>query len=158
RLLADHRTLRLVVLNSCEGARGNMSDLFSSTASVLMGRSIPAVLAMQYEITDEAAITLARTFYTALAKGMPIDMAVSESRKTMSFLGGGSVQWGTPVLYMRSSNGVLFYVKSETDVPSAKKEQWLDLGDKDFNAGHYAEALAAYEQAIRLDSNFIMAY
>src|SRR5436305_14467755 len=33
RLLADHRSLRLVVLNSCEGARGSSHDIFSSTAS-----------------------------------------------------------------------------------------------------------------------------
>ena len=114
RLLADHRALRLVVLNSCEGARGSIRDLFSSTASILVGRGIPAVLAMQYEITDRAAITLARAFYTALANGMPVDAAVSEARKTMSIRGGVSVEWGTPVLYMRSPDGVLFRVKPET--------------------------------------------
>lgn len=113
RLLADHHALRLVVLNSCEGAHGSSRDLFSSTAAILVGRGIPAVLAMQYEITDRAAITLARAFYTALADGMPVDVAVSEARKTMSRQGGVSVEWGTPVLYMRSPDGVLFEQEGE---------------------------------------------
>ena len=56
RLLDDHFPLRLVLLNSCEGARGGERDVFSSTAATLVSRGIPAVLAMQYEITDEAAI------------------------------------------------------------------------------------------------------
>jgi hypothetical protein len=41
RLLADHRSLRLVILNSCEGARGSERDLFSSTASILVRRGLP---------------------------------------------------------------------------------------------------------------------
>ncbi|MHB8595439.1 MAG: CHAT domain-containing protein [Ktedonobacteraceae bacterium] len=108
RLLADHRSLRLVILNSCEGARGSKRDIFSSTAATLVRRGIPAVLAMQYEISDKAAIELSRTFYEALSDGMPIDMAVSEARKTVSLAVTNSLEWGTPVLYMRSPDGVLF--------------------------------------------------
>ena len=77
RLLADHRSLRLVLLNACEGARGGGQDVFSSTASILVRRGIPAVLAMQYEITDRAAIEFARAFYETLARGLPVDAAVS---------------------------------------------------------------------------------
>jgi formylglycine-generating enzyme required for sulfatase activity len=110
RLLADHDTLRLVLLNSCEGARGSERDIFSSTASVLVRRGIPAVLAMQYAITDHAAIEFARTFYEAVGDGMPVDGAVAEARKAISFAVNNTVEWGTPVLYMRSPDGVLFEV------------------------------------------------
>src|SRR6266568_4285519 len=113
RLLADHRSLRLVVLNSCEGARGSEYDIFSSTAAILVRRGIPAVLAMQYEITDRAAIELSRAFYEALADGMPVDAAVSEARKAISFGITNTLEWGTPVLYMRSSEGVLFEMKQQ---------------------------------------------
>jgi hypothetical protein len=47
RLLADQGSLRLVVLNSCEGSRGSGQDVLSSTAATLMRRGIPAVVAMQ---------------------------------------------------------------------------------------------------------------
>ena len=84
RLLDDHRPLRLVLLNACEGARGSERDLFSSTAATLVRRGIPAVLAMQYAITDHAAIEFARAFYEALADGMPVDTAVAEARTAVS--------------------------------------------------------------------------
>jgi tetratricopeptide (TPR) repeat protein len=110
RLLIDHRSLRLIVLNSCEGARGSTHDIFSSTATILVRRGIPAVLAMQYEITDRAAIELSRAFYEALTDGLPVDAAVSEARKAISLSVENTLEWGTPVLFMRSPNGVLFAV------------------------------------------------
>jgi hypothetical protein len=103
--------LRLVLLNSCEGARGSQRDIFSSTASILVRRGIPAVLAMQYEITDRAAIEFARAFYGALADGLPVDAAVAEARVAVSLGMTNTVEWGTPVLYMRSPDGVLFQVQ-----------------------------------------------
>jgi formylglycine-generating enzyme required for sulfatase activity len=117
RLLADHASLRLVMLNSCEGARGSEHDIFSSTAAILVRRGILAVLAMQYEITDRAAIEFARTFYEALGDGMAVDGAVAEARKAISFAVTNTVEWGTPVLYMRSPDGVLFHV---TGAPRAR--------------------------------------
>ena len=122
RLLADHRSLRLVILNSCEGAKGSEHDIFSSTASILVRRGIPAVLAMQYEITDRAAIEFARAFYRALANGLPVDAAVTEGRKAISFAIENTVEWGTPVLYMRSPDGVLFNIDKQK-VKGRKKAQ-----------------------------------
>ena len=54
-LLGDHEPLRLAVLNACESGRTDVTDVFSSTAGTLVRRGTPAVVAMQYEITDEAA-------------------------------------------------------------------------------------------------------
>lgn len=108
RLLSDHRTLRLAVLNSCLGAKASATDVLSSTAAVLVGRGLPAVVAMQFEISDEAAIEFSRSLYDAIAEGMPIDAAVAEARKAMITRATHSVEWGTPVLHMRSPDGVLF--------------------------------------------------
>jgi CHAT domain-containing protein len=87
-LLADQRPLRLVVLNACQGAEGSRQDVFSSTASILVRSGLPAVLAMQYSITDTAALAFSRAFYEALADSLPVDAVVSEARKAVS-LGGG---------------------------------------------------------------------
>jgi WD40 repeat protein len=110
-LLADHRSLRLALLNACEGAQGNERDLFSSTAAILARRGIPAVLAMQYAITDRAAIECTRSFYEALADSLPVDAAVSEARKSISLEISNTLEWATPVLYMRSADGALFDVE-----------------------------------------------
>lgn len=116
RFLSDNRTLRLVVLNACEGARGSDRDIFSSTASILVQRGLPAVLAMQYEISDRAAIELARSFYESLAEGLPVDAAVAEARKSVSVAVNNTVEWGTPVLYMRAPDGVLFELTERPDI------------------------------------------
>lgn len=108
RLLADHGSLRLAVLNACDGARGNDASRFSSTAAVLMRRGLPAVVAMQHPISDDSAVEFSREFYGALAGGLPVDGAVAEGRKAVSLLGGSGYEWGTPVLHMRSADGMLF--------------------------------------------------
>ena len=107
-LLHDHRTLRLAVLNSCEGARNSSTDPFSSVAATLIRQGIPAVVAMQFEITDEAAIKFSSEFYAALVDGYPVDAAVTEARKAIYFM-PNDVEWGTPVLYLRSPDGKLFH-------------------------------------------------
>ena len=106
-LLHDHPSLRLAVLNSCEGARNSLTDPFAGVATGLIRQGVPAVVAMQFEITDEAAITFAGGFYAALAQGFPVDAAVAEARKAI-YIQPNDIEWGTPVLYMRSSDGVLF--------------------------------------------------
>ncbi|MBN2394269.1 MAG: SUMF1/EgtB/PvdO family nonheme iron enzyme, partial [Anaerolineae bacterium] len=111
RLLADHRDLRLALLNACEGARGSTQDIFSATAAILIRRGLPAVLAMQYPITDRAAIEFSRTFYEALADGLAVDTATTEARQAISYVAPHSVEWGIPVLYMRATDGVLFDVQ-----------------------------------------------
>src|SRR5215203_6366268 len=109
-LLDDHYPLRLVFLNSCEGARGSENDAFSSTAATLVRRGMPAVVAMQYEITDSAAIEFSRDFYEALADSLPVDAAVTEARAAVSM--DSMLEWGTPVLYMHSPDGRIFDIST----------------------------------------------
>jgi CHAT domain-containing protein len=111
-LVDDHYFLRLVFLNSCEGARGSPRDAFSSTAATLVRSGIPAVVAMQYEITDRAAIEFSRSFYDAVADRLPIDAAVAEARTAVKM--GSALEWGTPVLYLRSGDGLIFNIPPKT--------------------------------------------
>jgi streptogramin lyase len=108
-LLRNERSLRLVVLNSCEGARTSHVDPFSGVASSLLRCGLPAVVGMQAEITDEAAITFAERFYTALALGYPIDIAMTQARTTI-FAARLGLEFGTPVLFLRGEETRLFRV------------------------------------------------
>ncbi|MGH7494679.1 MAG: CHAT domain-containing protein [bacterium] len=110
-LLHDEHTLRLAVLNACEGARGTRQDLFAGPAQSLMQQGIPAVLAMQFEIRDEVAITFAHEFYSALVRGQSIEAALAETRKKI-FFHGHELEWAAPVLYLRAPDGRIFNVKS----------------------------------------------
>jgi tetratricopeptide (TPR) repeat protein len=122
-LLDDHYFLRLVFLNSCEGARGSPRDAFSSTAATLVRAGIPAVVAMQYEITDGAAIEFSRSFYDAVADRLPIDAAVAEARTAVKM--GSALEWGTPVLYMRSEDGLIFDM-----LPKGRDTEPTELAEK----------------------------
>jgi hypothetical protein len=73
---------------------------------------------MQFEITDDAAISLTREFYSAIADGYPVDTALGEARKAI-FAQGNELEWATPVLYMRSSNGRIFRMRSSLGTPGA---------------------------------------
>ena len=113
-LLHDCRPLRLALLNACEGGRPSRTDPFAGTAQSLLQQGVPAVIAMQFEISDEAAITFAQGFYGALADSYPVDAALTQARRAI-FAQGNDLEWGTPVLYMASNDGHLFDVVTETD-------------------------------------------
>jgi hypothetical protein len=122
-MLSSHRSLRLIVLNACEGARAGSSDPFGGVAQSLVQQGIPAVIAMQFEITDEAAITFAEELYAAIADGYSVDAALGESRRAI-FASGNDVEWATPVLYTRSPNGQLFKMtKRSMEAEGLAKEQ-----------------------------------
>lgn len=106
-LLHDHRTLRLAVLNACEGARGNRTDPYAGTAQGLMRQGIPAVVAMQFPISDTAAIDFAESLYESVADGYPLDASVAEARKAIKNE-PNAIEWGTPVLYLRAPDGRIF--------------------------------------------------
>ena len=111
-LLTSERHLRFAFLNACLGAAGGERDVFASTAATLVQRGTPAVLAMQYEITDKAAIEFGQTFYEALADGLPVDTATTMARQAIHFGVPNSLEWGTPVLYSRATSGALFVVNA----------------------------------------------
>ena len=110
-LLHDHQSLRMVVLNACEGARTSQSDPYAGVAQTLVQQGIPAVIAMQFPIFEESAIEFAFEFYGAIVDGFPIDTAISEARKAI-FTTGNETEWATPVLFMNSPDGRIFDLHS----------------------------------------------
>jgi hypothetical protein len=105
--LRDHQSVRLVILNACEGARSSRTDPFAGTAQTLIRAGVPAVIAMQFEVTDDAAITFSSELYTSIALGDSVDRALSEARKAI-YLDGNELEWATPVLYLRSPDSRIF--------------------------------------------------
>jgi formylglycine-generating enzyme required for sulfatase activity len=105
-LLHDHGALRLIFLNACQGAQGGRSDPWAGVAQRLVQQGAPAVLAMQFPVSDGAAIALAQAFYQALADGLPADTALSQARKAVAAQGNRQ-EWATPVLFSRSDDNRL---------------------------------------------------
>ncbi|MGH3988264.1 MAG: CHAT domain-containing protein, partial [Pseudonocardiaceae bacterium] len=128
RYLEDSQSLRLVVLNACESGRTGL-DALSGTAATIMRVGVPAVVAMQYEISDPGAITFAKSFYQGLATGRTLDRAVTAARGAMKDANRDTLEWGTPVLYLRSEGARIFDVtttapaKAPTKVPPPSASQ-----------------------------------
>lgn len=105
--LSDFPTFRLVVLNACESAivpDATGIDPLGSVASSLVLGGIPAVVAMQFPISDQAAITFSRVFYQRFAAGDPVDAAVAEGRQAVHSADPGGFEWATPVLFLRGQD------------------------------------------------------
>lgn len=107
-LFLGDRDLGLVVLNSCRGATMSSYRTMAGIAPRLVQRGIPAVVAMQYPITDNTAKKFADEFYRFIALGWPVDAAIQSTRNAISIeTGTGKPDFATPVLYMRAKDGVI---------------------------------------------------
>ena len=137
-ILKDEISLRLAVLNACEGGRSSVEDPFSGVATSLIEFEIPAVIGMQFEITDRSAIVFASEFYSALADGFPVDSALAEARKAI-YADENDVEWATPVLFMRVQDGLLF----EMPAHASARDQKPDPSVAEAAAKAEAEAVKA---------------
>jgi hypothetical protein len=98
------RETRLVFLEVCEGAASDSYTAFSGTALRLAYHRVPAVIAMRYEISNEAANAFSLRFYRELYERRPIDKAVQAARCELSkYLNDeefSSREFGCPVLFL----------------------------------------------------------
>ncbi len=94
----------LVTLNACLSAASG-ETAFSNLASALVRQKIPYALGMRFRIGDDDARTFSHTFYTHLARGVSVEVALWQARRALyqtrlaiqSHPHLGSV--GVPVLY-----------------------------------------------------------
>lgn len=122
--LALHPATQLVVLNACETAQGRPSDPFSSIAYSLTMSGIPAVVAMQFMILDEAARQFANAFYTRLAQGETIEGAVAQARRDIYSASDNvdRLDWAAPLLYVSSSNSLTLRLPDKAEIPTHSKK------------------------------------
>jgi hypothetical protein len=105
------RTVKLVLLNACLGARGARLAPFTSVGAQLLQAGLPAVVAMQASIRDDAAIGFAHFLYEELVCGPcpgQIDLAVAAARSTLYAVNPGDFSYATPVLWLNASDGRIF--------------------------------------------------
>jgi hypothetical protein len=85
-------------------------------------QGVSALLAMQFAVSDRSAIALAHEFYLALSDGLPIESATGEARKAI-FSEGEPFEWGTPVLFSRSPDGMILAVQQESEQEGSKESE-----------------------------------
>lgn len=120
QMLRNHASLKLVVLNSCRGGELSETKPLVGMAAALVKEGIPAVIAMQYEVRDDEAITFAGTFYRALFTGPDrgrVEIALSHARNALSVKYQGTMALGIPVLFTHAREGVLFDLGADQSLP-----------------------------------------
>jgi hypothetical protein len=147
--LHNHDALRLVVLNACEGARSDPTDPFAGTAQTLIQQGIPAVVAMQFEITDRAAIAFTSELYAAVADGYPLDAALSQARQAI-YTDVSEIEWATPVLYLRAPDGHIFDVTPTIRTRPDEERAEREAAEREAAEREAAEREAAEREAAEL--------
>jgi hypothetical protein len=104
-LLTNAGGPQLVILNSCNGARSASGDLFSSTAAALALAGVPAVIAMQFPVSDDMAVAFSAHLYEYLSEGDTVQKALAGTRIELKH--EGISEWIAPVLYMQTDDGQL---------------------------------------------------
>ncbi len=148
-LLHDARTLQLAVLNACEGARTSGRDAFSGVGQALVRQGLPAVVAMQTEISDRAALVFSHEFYWFLTRGLGIDAAMCEVRKAMA-VSDEAAEWGTAVLLRSGSEQPFAFIGTSS---AAKQPAARDASRDDQHArdARLASLYTAAQGAIAAD-------
>ena len=147
-LLHDARSMQLAVLNACEGARTSGRDAFSGVAQALVRQGLPAVVAMQTEISDRAALVFSHEFYYFLTRGLGIDAAICEVRKSMA-VSDEAAEWGTAVLLRSGADQPFSFTTSATqpvERPESRLESLYDAANGAMTANAPATALPLLEQ------------
>ncbi len=126
-LFVNHPSLKLIFLNSCKSAEISVTAPMAGMAYRLVKTGIPAVVAMQYAIYDDAAIRFSREFYRSIFKSHArgrVEFAVSHARNRLLGEFPGERDIGAPVLFMRASEGLLFNIvgKLLSDLPLSNND------------------------------------
>jgi hypothetical protein len=98
--LYPESTVRLVMLTPCK-------HLFQPMGNFATRLHLTAVATMQFPLSRVASIVFFREFYGALAQGVPVDVAMSQARRTIAN-GLQNSEWASPILFAGSQDGMLF--------------------------------------------------
>ena len=101
------KSVRVAVLGACQSAERDDLNQWSGVAESLLKAGLGAVVGMQFAVKDAHTIGFMGRFYEALLSGMAIDEAVTYGRIAVAAKGDAR-GLGTPVLYLRDSDGVVF--------------------------------------------------
>lgn len=119
RLGANHRSLKLAVMNVCSSGRQDTVRAFRGLAPQWVRRGVPAVVAMQYQLSDQASLTFAREFYRQLCTGEnagQVDVAVAHARNMLAVRRKGDRSFAAPVVFTHARDGVIFSLPREAAV------------------------------------------
>ncbi|NEP86972.1 MAG: CHAT domain-containing protein [Okeania sp. SIO2C2] len=129
QLFSGH-TPKIVILQACETGKQSETNAFSSLASRLMLQGIPIVVAMQYKVSNQTAITFVKEFYSKIIEGDSVEIAVQKARFKLGIENGYERKdFANPVVYMNALDGYLFLKESKDKSSNKQKNSFSNLTD-----------------------------
>ncbi|MCS7221773.1 MAG: CHAT domain-containing protein [Anaerolineae bacterium] len=151
RFFLNEPSMKLVMLNTCEGAKMSSSRPMAGLAPKLVERGIPAVIAHQYPLANEASLRFTREFYHSLCTGTEaghVDTAVAHARNLLSIHFPADPVLGAPVLFLRSPEGLIFDVQEKPPVEHGPAHSATRLSAEERK--HLESSLALHERNRRV--------
>lgn len=123
-------SVRLVVLNACNGSVAASHDALTSVAALLSARGVPAVIGMQTPILDAFAVALTGRLYAGIARGEPADEALRNARSLLQVEQPGWIEqgpWASPVLWLTGEGGEVIHLPPAAPAPDVTFEAPPDI-------------------------------
>ncbi len=122
--------LRLLFFNACQTALNSHANSLLGVAHAALVAGLPAVVAMQDSIPDQAAAAFAQKFYQAIAESHPLEFCMTEGRRAiLDQFSTESTSWTIPVLYSNAPGGLIWSAESRQAVnPPEPDKQFINRG------------------------------
>jgi peptidoglycan/xylan/chitin deacetylase (PgdA/CDA1 family) len=117
--LAEHPTMRLVMLMGQSGDIGMLSAAAPLMGAVLMGDHVPAAITLSGSLPPDAAAAFAAVCYDDLAAGVALDLAVTSGRRMLA--DSEPEGWGLPQLRMLPGTEQLFVFRTPQTSPNPRR-------------------------------------
>lgn len=151
--------LRVVMLVACRtGVSASKEDPLGSAAGRLIRIGVPAVVAMQSKVEEEAAKEFCLRFFNYLLQPQySVDVCVNAGRLAMvraevELSNGRGTQWAIPVLYLSTRAETLFDFSSSSAVnPEVEKRRLIQKTNFKSKAKQFVERPALLK---RLEADF----
>lgn len=104
--------LRLAVISGCNTAQTLHTGGFRDLARALVAEKIPAVLAMQFAISDTAGLKLAEVLYPKLIAGQSLEAAVHAARRALWLMDEPVLQADALAMVLLTGNGNCLQAKA----------------------------------------------
>jgi tetratricopeptide (TPR) repeat protein len=158
--------VQLVILGACETGKRDAENVWSGVVTAVVEAAVPAAVAMQFSVWDDAAIAFVRNLYQVLAAGFSLDYAVSEARRAVFNLCNPLRDhidrskywrdWGVPVLYQQTPGD--FTLATLTQPDQRRAVELYYQGRNAYYERRYDLALDCFRQATERDPGFADAY
>jgi CHAT domain len=143
----------LVFLNACKGAAASPRVIspLTSIAEGFINVGATAVIAHQFEISDEAAMLFARSVYDALVDGTPLEESINAARYELK--DDFPLEWVTPVFFSRNTGEPVVLQQDVKQSPAPKLSYFVEQARQAFKNRRWSEAADYAYVALLIQEN-----